>query len=177
MQYQRDFTIGVKELRDFYMSLQMYKWKSGLVGFGAVSVLTAWMYLGMLVPGLSGAGKVAAAVALGLVAAAAVAAGMMASARHKVNLQMRASGRTTYVQVTELNGFGVHVSVDKSKTKLPFEKIHKVHETQKAFYIYVSGTQAWILPKAQMDGPEEEKRLRELLSMVIESRRLQLKKG
>ena len=64
MQYQRDFTIGVKETQDFYVSLQLKRWQKGILGFGAVGVLTAWLYLGMLVPALEGQSPAQAAAAL-----------------------------------------------------------------------------------------------------------------
>ena len=57
-----------------------------------------------------------------------------------------------------------------------FDRIHKVRETKKAIYIHLSDTQAWILPKSQMAGEEEAARLLEMLSSVIESGRLQLRK-
>ncbi|MBQ8852091.1 MAG: YcxB family protein [Oscillibacter sp.] len=176
MEYQRDFTIGVKETQDFYVGMQLAKWRGGLLGFGAVGVLTAWMYLGMLAPALEGAGKLAAAVGIGAAVMAVIVACMVLFTRQKVAAQVRASGRTQYVQQTEINGFGVHVTVEKDKAKLPFDRIHKVRETKKAIYIHLSDTQAWILPKSQMAGEEEAARLLEMLSSVIESGRLQLRK-
>ena len=176
MEYQRDFTIGVKETQDFYVSLQLKRWQKGILGFGAVGVLTAWLYLGMLAPALEGAGKLAAAVGIGAAVMAVIVVCMVLFTRQKAAAQVRASGRTQYVQQTEINGFGVHVTVEKDKAKLPFDRIQKVRETKKAIYIHLSDTQAWILPKNQMDGEEEAARLVEMFSTVIESSRLQLRK-
>ena len=48
MRYQRDFTIGLKETRDFYQMLVLGRWWKGILGFGVVGGLVAWMYLNWL---------------------------------------------------------------------------------------------------------------------------------
>ena len=37
--------------------------------------------------------------------------------------QIRRSGRESYIQETEINGFGVHVTVGKKKARLAFENL------------------------------------------------------
>ena len=37
MPYRRDFTIGVRETQDFYISLTLKHWWKGLLGFGGVA--------------------------------------------------------------------------------------------------------------------------------------------
>ena len=34
MSYRRDFTIGLRETRRFYLMLVLEKWRKGLLGFG-----------------------------------------------------------------------------------------------------------------------------------------------
>ena len=52
----------------------------------------------------------------------------------------------------------------------------RVRETRRAFYLFLSEQQAWILPKAQMEDPQgESEQLRRLFRTVIEKRRLELR--
>ena len=77
----------------------------------------------------------------------------------RVNVKIKAD------QETEINGFGVHVTVGKDRGKMGFEDLLRVRETRKAFYLFLSENQAWILPKAQMEDREGDcARLRELFS-------------
>ncbi|MDE7260591.1 MAG: YcxB family protein, partial [Oscillospiraceae bacterium] len=95
----------------------------------------------------------------------------------KVKEQLRRSGRERYVQETELNGFGIRVTVGKDKARLAFEDLAQVRETGKAFYLFLSDTHAWILPKAQMEDPAAESaQLRELFTTVLERKKLRMKK-
>ena len=77
----------------------------------------------------------------------------------------------------EINGFGIHVTVGKDRARLPFENLLQVWETRKAFYLFLSEQQAWILPKNQMEDPASEcEQIRTLLRTVVEKKRLRLKK-
>lgn len=61
----------------------------------------------------------------------------------------------------------------KNRAKMAFENLAQVRETKKAFYIFLSETHAWILPKAQMEDPAAESAmLRELFSTVLERKKL-----
>ena len=44
MSYQRDFTIGLRETQDFYLSLVLGRWRKGIAGFGLVGALAALLY-------------------------------------------------------------------------------------------------------------------------------------
>ena len=92
----------------------------------------------------------------------------------KVREQVRRSGRERYVQETEINGFGVHVTVGKDRAKMDFMDLLRVQETRRAFYLFLSANQAWILPKAQMEEGDCA-RLRGLFSAVIEKGKLNIK--
>ncbi|MDE7261595.1 MAG: YcxB family protein, partial [Oscillospiraceae bacterium] len=90
---------------------------------------------------------------------------------------LRQSGRESYVQETDISGLGIRVAVDGNKAKLAFENLVQVRETRKAFYLFLSSTHAWILPKAQMEDPAAESaQLRELFNTVLERKKLRLKK-
>jgi len=174
MTYRRDFTIGLQETQDFYLTLLLDRWWKGIIGFGLVGALVGLLYTGLTaltwpLRALVMAGTAVAAAGITMLV-------LTVSTRQKVKAQVRASGRDSYVQETEINGFGVHVTVGKDKAKLGFGDLVRVRETGKAFYLFLSESQAWILPKKQMEDPEGEcAKLRELFKTVIERGKLRLK--
>ncbi len=177
MSYRRDFTIGLRETQQFQLMLVLERWRGGIWGFGAVGALVAWMYLLLPEPlpalpvrlGLS-----AAAAALSMAVAALV---LTASTLSRVRGQVRRSGRGPYVQETEIDGFGVRVTVGKDRARLGFDRLVRVRETRRAFYLFIAEHQAWILPKAQMEDRESEcQAVREILRTVVERGRLRLHK-
>jgi len=147
MSYQRDFTIGLRETQDFYLSLVLGHWRKGIAGFALVGALAALLYTmntDLMLPV-----KAAVVLAGALAGAAVTVIAVSVSTLRKVREQVRRSGREQYVQETEINGFGVHVTVGKDRGKMP---------------------------KAQMEDREGDcARLRELFSAVIEKGKLKLK--
>ena len=172
--YHRDFTIDLKETQAFYLMLVMGRWRKGLLGFAVVGALAAVMYTAgtALIPPVK-----AALIAGGALAAVLISAVvLLVSTRRKVKNQVRRSGRESYVQETEINGFGIHVTVGDKKAQLAFENLLRVRETGRAFYLFLSDSQAWILPKAQMeDRQAETEQLRTIFRTVVERGKLRLK--
>lgn len=174
MSYRRDFTIGVRETRDFYLSLALEHWRKGIAGFALAGALAGFLYTGQ--DGTPWYLRAAAVLAAAAAAAAVTVLALSVSTFSKVKSQVKRSGRESYVQQTEINGFGVHVAVGKDQAKLGFPDLVRVRETGKAFYLFLSDSQAWILPKKQMEDPRAEcAQLRELFTAVIERGRLRLK--
>ncbi|MDE7221282.1 MAG: YcxB family protein [Oscillospiraceae bacterium] len=172
--YRRDFTIGLRETRDFYVFLALGHWRKGIIGFGAVGALAALLYTAGT--GLSLPVQAAAAACGALAAAIAAVLAVVISTRLQVKEQIRRSGRESYVQETEINGFGIHVAVGQDRARLAFENLVRVAETGKAFYLFLSAGQAWILPKKQMEDPQEESaQLRDIFRTVVERGKLRLK--
>lgn len=178
MHYKRDFVISFRETRDFYLRLALRSWTKGFWGFGIVGALVTAVYWEFLtLPGGIYV-EILAAVAMGLVVVTAAMISMSVTTSRRVRRDFLRSGRDSYIQHTEIDGFGVRVTVDNRQAKVGFDKLMKVEETGKSFYLYLAANQAWILPKAQMEDPAaESSALRQLFSTVIESRRLKLKKG
>lgn len=175
MSYRRNFTIGPREAAGLYQTLALKKWRTGALGFGLAGALAAWMYMTRLTLALPVQALIAAGTALAVAASFILA--LMVRTQVEVRTQARRSGKESYVQETEIDGFGIRVTVGKDKARLTFDKLKRVQETRRAFYLFLSDTQAWILPKAQMEDPEAECReLRKIFQMVIERGRLQLKK-
>jgi len=175
MSYRRDFTIGKRETLDFYLSLVLRRWRGGIAGFGVAGVLASLLYTSQA--GASLPVLVGLAIAGAALFALLVTLWLVLYTTHKVKDQLRQSGRESYIQETEINGFGVHVTVGKDKAKLAFENLAQVRETKKAFYLFLSEAHAWIIPKAQMEDQEAESaQLRKLFSTVVERKKLHLMK-
>lgn len=177
MHYQRDFTIGRKETQDFYRALALRSWRKGLIGFGVAGALAVWMYISVYAPDMAASWRLGAC----LTGAAAVivtgAAIVSVSTSRKVRESIRKNGREHYVQQVEIDGSGVHVTVDTHHGKAGFDRLERIWETRKAFYLFLSANQAWILPKAQMENPAaESSQLRQIFSRVIGRGRLRLRK-
>ena len=178
MRYERDFTIGLRETQAFHVLLTLERWWKGLLGFGAAGALAAYLYIGMLFSDLILPGQIAIIAAAAVVTALLVALGMVLSTRRRVRVQLRRSGKERYVQQTAIDAFGVHVTVGKDRAKLGFDKLRRVQETRGAFYLFLSDSQAWSLPKAQMeDRAAECAQLRQIFRTVIERGRLRLRKS
>lgn len=155
--------------------LVLEKWRKGLLGFGLAGALAGYLYSSLLtlppyLQALAAASGAAAAIL------AAVAA-LVLSTSGRVKNEVRRSGRDSYVQETEIDGFGVHVTVGKNRAKMGFDKLVRVRETAGAFYLFIADNQAWILPKAQMEDRDEEcRQIRGIFHTVVEKGRLKLKK-
>ena len=177
MSYRRDFTIGRRETRRFCLSLALRHWWKGIAGFAAAGALVAVLYLTRFAPGTPPAlqGAVMALAALAVAAVSVLV--IVLSTDGRVRRQLRAAGRESYVQATEIDGFGIHVTVDGKKAKLPFDRLLRARETGSAIYLFLAEDQAWILPKDQMEDPAAEcRQIREILRTVVPSGRLKLKK-
>lgn len=175
MQYTRDFTITARETEQFYRLLLLRRWRKGIWGFGLVGALVGQLYLTWLNLPLSGAWRGIAVVLVGLLTMLLVTLGMVLRTRRNVRTAIRKKGRACYVQHTEINGFGVTVTVEGEKARVGFEKLYRVEETRRAFYLYLTASEAWILPKEQMENAAREcETLRTIFSTVIERRRRKL---
>ncbi len=177
MHYKRDFTIGMKETQAFYFCLVMSSWWKGILAFGVVGGLVGWMYQSWLTESWPGAEGLPFPLLMAVFTMAVAALAVVVSTRRKVRTQVRKSGRENYVQHLEIDGFGVHAAVGKDSAKVNFEQLYQVWETRRAFYVFLSANQAWLLPKAQMeDAAAESAQLREIFRTVVPSKKLRLKK-
>ena len=112
-----------------------------------------------------------------LVTAGAMTASMLLANRSKARRQFYAEHRDSYLQQVDISGLGIRVTVGKDRARLSFDKLMKVRETRRAFYLFLSANQAWILPKAQMEDPAGESRqLRAIFSTFLDARRLRLRR-
>lgn len=177
MRYSRDFTIGERETQRFYRMLALQRWRGGAMVFGLVGALVGYLYIDWLDIPLQGTARIIACVLIGCMTAAFIALGIMFRTSRSVRTAIRRKGTDTYVQQTEIDGFGVRVTVDGEKAKVSFEKLHRVLETKNCFYLFLTGSDAWILPKEQMEDREAECAvIRGIFSKVIEPSRRKLRK-
>ena len=177
MRYSRDFTITRSDMQLFYRMLVLRRWCKGILGFAVVGALVARLYINWLNISLDAVETVVFMVLTGILTALLITLGMVIRTNRNVGRLMRKNGRESYVQSVRIDGFGVHVTTGDETAKLGFDKLLRVQETSAAFYLFVTDTQAWILPKHQMEDPEAESRtVREIFSRVVPPQRLKLKK-
>ncbi len=177
MRYSRDFTITRKDTERFYQMLVLRRWSKGILGFAVVGALVIKLYMDWLGFEFGTAGTAAMMVLGGILTAAFITAGVLWRTKGNVSKLMRKKGREGYVQQTKIDGFGVHVTVEGESAKVGFDKLVRVQETKDAFYLFVTDSEAWIMPKAQMENVDEECRtIREIFSKVVAPMRLKLQK-
>ena len=174
MDYRGVFQIGRREAEGFYLYQTVRYRLPGILGFGVVGLLTCYLYgSGRIMPPSMLWGAMALSFAL---VVAGILFGYWVSIRRKLARSAARTGRDTYTQTITVNGFGVRAEVDGREARVGFDKLHEVRETGRAFYLYLTREEAWILPKAQMADPAgDSARLREIFGRVIESRRLRVK--
>ena len=172
MQYERIFTIGIKDLQRFHQMLTLERWRLGILGFGALGALAAWLLMGS-----DTVTKAVTAVLFALELMLVITLTTVIANRTTIKEQTRRSGKENYTQHIRITPAGVHGEAHGKKSRTDFEKLLRVKETPHAFYLFTKANQAWILPKNQMGDPAaESKQLREIFSAVIASGRLKLLK-
>ena len=71
-----------------------------------------------------------------LVTAGAMTASMLLANRSKARRQFYAEHRDSYLQQVDISGLGIRVTVGKDRARLSFDKLMKVRETRRAFYLF-----------------------------------------
>jgi len=175
MDYHRVFLIGEREAMDFYLYQAARQRLLGTVGFGIVGLLVCYLYGSESMESMGG--FVTAMVVTFVAVIAAILIGYYFTIRSKVRAAVRRRGKAQYEEEILINGFGLRAVANSREVKVPFEKLREIRETKKAFYLYMTENDAWLLPKAQMeDVAEESARLRKIFDTVIESGKLHFMK-
>ena len=177
MNYQREFTVRIKDLQFFRQDVMLEKWKTLITGCGLLGAVVAWGYLQWAGQEMGIIGEVITTVFAGLASLEVLMLGLIWFNNNKVKSTMRRMGKSSYHQSVEIDGFGVHAESDGKKEKAGFDKIVRVKETVRAFYIFYAQEKAWILPKDQMaDVEAESAKLREIFTALVASSQLKLMK-
>lgn len=177
MNYQREFTIRTKDLQNFRQDLMLEKQRALIYLCGVFGALVAWGYLRWTDQQMGTFGEVVTAVFAGLASLEVLMLWMLFLNGRRVKKAMRRMGKSSYSQPVEIDGFGVHAVVDGKREKAGFEKLVRVKETARAFYIFYSAEEAWLLPKDQMaDMKAESAQLRQIFRALLASSQLKLMK-
>ena len=175
MEYHRTFLIGEGEAMDFYLYQAARRKLLGALGFGVVGLLVCYLYTAERV---ESAASFAVAMLTSFAAViGAILIGYYFTIRSKVRAAVRRRGKDRYPQEILINGFGLRAVANEREVKVPFDRIRDVRETKKAFYLYMTENDAWLLPKSQMEDPEgESAAIWRIFDLVIESGRLHIQK-
>ena len=182
MNYKREFTIGYREIRDRNRHQTLFKGPKGhpgLLGMAGLALAAALVVL-LYMPEHLRSNPVSKWGTFVFAFAAAfllfIFFGILRSdiqTKKAVNKQREQS----YRQEISIDAFGVHVSVNKKTADVGYDKIVRVEETKKAFYVFITPVDGWILPKEQMEDPVEDSRtIRSLFNAVMMSKDLRLQK-
>lgn len=175
--YQRSFTIRTKDLQYFRQDVMLEKWRALIYLCGVFGALVAWGYLRWTEQQMGTLGEVITSAFAGLASLEVLVLGMFFVNDHRVRKAVRRMGKSSYSQSVEIDGFGVHAVVDGKREKAGFDKLVRVKESARAFYIFYSGEEAWLLPKEQMaDMKAESAQLREIFRALLASSQLKLMK-
>ncbi len=176
MHYEREFTIGSREVQELYLGQALHNGAKGIIGFAVVGALVAVLYAPSWARGDRGL-TAAFAVGVGLVTLVVLTISVICSTKLQIRKVVSRFDARAYKQRILLDGFGVHVTVGDKTADCGFDKLLRVKESRKAFYVFITEKDAWILPKAQMADPEGESRqIRELFSTVMMNSQLKLLK-
>ena len=130
MNYQRDFTIGVKETQDFSRTLVLEAGGRAWWSSASWGPLCCWAYLMWLDLDLGPVLILAMMAGTALVTAGAMTASMLLANRSKARRQFYAEHRDSYLQQVDISGLGIRVTVGKDRARLSFDKLMKVRETR-----------------------------------------------
>ena len=175
--YERTFLIGEKDLIRFHCERCYREKLLGMLAMAVAGALIVLLYSSQL-PWRPSDLELGLMIAGGFVLALVfMVLGAWLVTSRQVRSSMKKQGITEYQQAVRVDGFGVRVQANGKEGKLGFEHLHMVRETGTDLYIYITPTQAWLLPKSQMADPEAEcAQLREIFTTVVEPRRLKLRK-
>ena len=122
MRYERDFTITARETEQFYRTVSLRRWRGGILAFGVVGALVGKLYIDWLGFSMDALWTGVSMALVGILTMVFITLGMVLRIRGKGRAAMTKKGRTSYVQHTEISGFGVQVSVNGEKAKLVVSK-------------------------------------------------------
>jgi len=174
MEYHNISTITRKEITGLFIHTTVRTRFWGVMGFGVVGLIISYFYGADRIENTA---SLLIAMLFGfLLALVCVAAGYYISIRARVSRAMKNMGSKSYEQEILINAYGVRATVGKKTGKVNFDKLHAVHETAKAFYIFPVKDDAWIIPKAQMkDEAAESETIRTIFRKVVVSSSLKFK--
>lgn len=178
MQYKKTFTIGKdenKRLNNFVMRKSRVKNSFAI----AVLVIFAEIMINFFI-------LRSTSIPLGIAFAvlfAAIAVGLFwlicfVTLNIKVKVLYERELLKPFLQKIRINSEGIHTTTDEGAALRPFDDVVKVCESSKDIYIFVSETQAFVIPKSQMKNPETDRdELCNVLRNYLPPEKLFLRKG
>lgn len=94
----------------------------------------------------------------------------------RVNKSYKEKTAYEFTQDITIDESGVHATSERGRALLEWSKIEKVREAGHAFYLFLSKTQAYVLPKYQLaNRSEDAAQIRALLRQHLDAKLLKLK--
>ena len=94
----------------------------------------------------------------------------------RINKSYKEKKAYDFTQDITIDKEGVHASSERGGALLKWKNIEKVRESGRSFYLFLSKTQAYVLPKYQLENPEADAaQIRELFRKHLDASILKLK--
>lgn len=173
MQFKGNFTITKRDNIDFNLLLMQRK----LIGTSALVfvVITAMISLLKYMQGIPLATAIPNALlmgALGVVLLTVINIGLMLL---RVNGMYRSNKISDFSFEALLDKNGFHAKSDRGNSDVPWERILSVVESRKAFYVFITESNANVLPKSQITAASGVDTLRKLFFKYLPAQKCKLK--
>ena len=174
MQYTGHFVITKKENREYNFFLMKKKLISGTVVVFLIILLLVGL-LNYMAKGLSLMDAVLQGLLMAVIGAALMIAINLVSAVLRINSFYKQKKLADFKLDVVIDKDGVHTKSDRGSADLPWNRIQQITETGKAFYLFITENNANVLPKTQMQLPQDAETIRKLFQKNMEANRLRLK--
>lgn len=95
----------------------------------------------------------------------------------RINKNYKNKTAYDFTQDITIDEEGVHAASERGDALLRWKNIELVRESGKTFYLFMSKTQAYVLPKYQLEDPEADAaKIRALLRKHLDAKILKIKK-
>ena len=173
MQFQGHFTITKKDNIRFNLLLMKRKLISAcLVVFFVIALLVGVLKFMQGIP-LSAA--IAQALIMAVLGAVLLTVVNIVSMLIRINGMYKAKKITEFSFDAKVDKDGFHATSDRGDSDIPWERILSIIETGAAFYVFITDSNANVLPKPQITNPSDVETLRKLFTKHMPAQKLRLK--
>ncbi len=173
MQFKGHFTITKRDNIDFNLLLMKRKLVSASATvFVVIALLVGFLKYMQGIPLSSAALQALLLAALGVLLLAVI---NIASMLLRINGMYKSSKIAEFSFDALVDKDGFHAMSDRGNSDVPWERILSVVETRVAFYVFITDSNANVLPKTQIAGASGVETLRKLFARYMPAQKLRLK--
>ncbi len=173
MQFQGHFTITRKDNIRFNLLLMKRK----LISASIVVFFVIALLVGIIkyMQGFALTAAITQALIMAVLGMILLAIVNVVSMMMRVNSMYKSKKITDFSFDATVDKSGFHATSDRGDSDIPWERILSVTETGAAFYVFITDSNANVLPKPQITNPSDMETLRKLLTKHLPAHKLHLK--